>query len=84
MIFNYTHNHQLTTIVTMDNVPLQVVEEAKLLGTYITNDLKWDLNTKHIVKQSNSRMQLLRKAMWISTESWFGYTAFCILLVRLV
>ena len=45
----------------MDNVPLQVVEEAKLLGTHITNDLKWDLNTKHIVKKSNSRMQLLRK-----------------------
>ena len=61
MIFNYTKNHQFTTRVTMDNVPLQVVEEAKLLGTYITNDLKWDLNTKHIVKKSNSRMQLLRK-----------------------
>ena len=48
MIFNYTKNHQFTTRVTMDNVPLQVVEEAKLLGTHITNDLKWDLNTKHI------------------------------------
>ena len=61
MIFNYTNNHQFTTRVNMDNVPLQIVEKAKLLGTHITNDLKWDLNTKHIVKKSNSRMQLLRK-----------------------
>ena len=61
MIFNYTNNYQFTTRLTMDNMPLQVVEEAKLLGTHITNDLKWDLNTKHIVKKSNSRMQLLRK-----------------------
>ena len=61
MIFNYTNNYQFTTRVTMDNMPLQVVEEAKLLGTHITNDLKLDLNTRHIVKKSNSRMQLLRK-----------------------
>ena len=61
IIFNYTNNYQFTTRVTMDNMPLQVVEEAKLLGTHITNDLKWDLNTKHIVKKRNSRMQLLRK-----------------------
>ena len=61
MIFNYTKNHQFTTRVTMNNVTLQVVEDAKLLGTHITNDLKWDLNTKHIVKKSNARMQLLRK-----------------------
>ena len=61
MIFNYTNNHQFTTRVNMDNVSLDVVEETKLLGTYITSDLKWDLNTKNIVKKSNARMQLLRK-----------------------
>ena len=60
-IFNYTQTHQFSTRVTMDNVPLQLVEEATLLGTCITNDLKWDINTKHIVKKSNSIMQLLRK-----------------------
>ena len=61
MIFNYTNNHQFTTRVKMDNVSLDVVEETNLLGTYITNNLKWDLNTKHIVRKSNARMQLLRK-----------------------
>ena len=61
MIFNYTTNHQFTTRVTIDNVNIEVVPEAKLLGTHITNDLKWDVNTAHIVKKYNARMQLLRK-----------------------
>ena len=31
------------------------------MGTIISNDLTWDLNTEEIVKKANSRMQLLRK-----------------------
>ena len=41
--------------------PIEIVEKTKLLGTHITNDLTWDLNTSHIVKKANARMQLLRK-----------------------
>ena len=37
-------------------------EEAKLLGTYITNDLKWNKNTSEIVKKAYQRMQLLFRA----------------------
>ena len=61
MIFNYTTNHQFSTRVTLDKVNIEVVEETKLLGTHITNDLKWDVNTRNIIKKSNARMQLLRK-----------------------
>ena len=61
MIFNFTKNYQFTTRVSMDNVNLEVVNDAKLLGTHITNDIQWDLNTKHLVRKGNSRMQLLRK-----------------------
>ena len=35
--------------------------ETKLLGTYITSDLKWDLNTNNLVKKAYSRMEILRK-----------------------
>ena len=31
------------------------------MGTIISDDLKWDLNTLNIVKKANARMQLLRK-----------------------
>ena len=61
MIFNYTKNHQFTIRITMEDEQIEIVENTKLLGTHITNDLTWDLNTKHIVKKSNARIQLLRK-----------------------
>ena len=32
-----------------------------LLGTIITDDLKWEENTAHIVKKANARMELLRR-----------------------
>ena len=40
---------------------VEVVEDTKLLGTIISNDLKWDLNTDQLVKKANARMQLLHK-----------------------
>ena len=38
---------------------LNLVKKTKLLGTIITDDLKWDKNTIEIVKKSYQRMQLL-------------------------
>ena len=38
-------------------------EEKKLLGTIITNDLKWEANTSFLVRKANSRMQLLGKCV---------------------
>ena len=45
MIFNFTKNHQFTTRMIEDDVNIQVVQEFKLLGAWITTDLKWDRNT---------------------------------------
>ena len=45
-----------------DNVNIEVVPQIKLLGTLITSDLKWDINTQHLVKRAYGRMQLLHKA----------------------
>ena len=63
MIFNYTNNHQFTTRLSVNDQNIEVVESTKLLGTIISNDLKWDLNTNQIVKKANARMQLLHKAL---------------------
>ena len=52
MIFNNTKNYQFQTRLTMNGKPLPIVNEAKLLGTLITSDLKWDTSDlkdlKHI------------------------------------
>ena len=37
------------------------MNDTKLLGTIISNDLRWDKNTQNIVKKANKRMQILRK-----------------------
>ena len=62
MIFNYSKNNQFTTRLSLNNANIEVVDKIKLLGTTITNDLKWDENTDIIIKKANQRMQILRKA----------------------
>ena len=44
-----------------DNV-LPIINKTKLLGTIITDDLKWNANTDELVKKGNQRMLLLRKS----------------------
>ena len=41
---------------------IEIVEEAKLLGTIITSDLKWRRNTEELVKDANKRMRILHAA----------------------
>ena len=61
MIFNFTKNYQFSTRLELDGKILETVQEAKLLGTIVTSDLKWDENTNCIVRKANQRMELLRK-----------------------
>ena len=61
MIFNYTNNYQFTTRLNLNENNIEVLDSTKLLGTLISNDLKWDLNTKEIVIKANKSMQILRK-----------------------
>ena len=37
------------------------MSETRLLGTVLTNDLKWEKNTNDIVKRAYKRMEILRK-----------------------
>ena len=39
------------------------MDETKLLGTIVTNDLKWDKNTSHICKKAYARMEIIRKLL---------------------
>ena len=56
MIFNFTRNYQFSTRLELDGQILETVQEAKLLGTIVTSDLKWDENTNFIVRKANQRM----------------------------
>ena len=61
MIFNFNHDYQFTTNLQIDENKLELVEEKKLLGVIVSNDLTWEKNTRYIIKRANSRLELLRK-----------------------
>ena len=68
MIFNFSKDHKFTTDLKIDEDTLEIVDQAKLLGVIITNDLKWDKNTEYLIKKANSRMELLRKVAEFTTS----------------
>ena len=61
MIFNFNKNKQFSTRLVLNGKKIETVNEIKLLGTIITNNLKWDKNTKLLVKRAYSRMEILRQ-----------------------
>ena len=62
MIFNFSRDKKFSTDIKLRNNVIETVSETRLLGTIITDDLKWNRNTDSIVKETNKRMQLLHKA----------------------
>ena len=68
LIFNFSKKHQFTTSLSVNGVRLEAPKETKLLGTIVTNDLKWDRNTNELVKKASKRMQILFKAAKFTTS----------------
>ena len=56
IIFNFSRKNQFTTRLVVNEEPLEVVDEVRLLGTLITKDLKWSKNTREIVKKAYMRI----------------------------
>ena len=62
LVINFSKNHQFSTEIKLKGEVVETVNQAKLLGTIITNDLTWNKNTEFIVKETNKRMRLLHRA----------------------
>ena len=61
VIFNFTENYQFGTRLHLNEEIIEMLDSTRLLGTIISSDLRWDLNTMNIVKKANARMELVRK-----------------------
>ena len=48
------------SVLEINNTPLDYVTDAKILGIWIQNDLKWDKNIFEITKKANRRLYMLR------------------------
>ena len=57
----FTKKHQFSTRLALNGKTIDTVKEFTLLGTILTNDLKWNKNTKHLVRRAYARMELLLK-----------------------
>ena len=68
VIFNFSKQYQITTRLSVNDVELDVLKEAELLGTTITNNLKWDRNTEELDKKASKRMQLPFRASKFTTS----------------
>ena len=69
MIFNFSDKLKFTTRLKLKNENIEVINSTRLLGTILTDDLKWDLNTSNIIKKANARMQLLHKVANFGTPT---------------
>ena len=58
-----------TPNMTIDDVPLKFVKFAKILGIWFQDDLKWEKQTKEMLKKANSRLYMLRNL------KRFGFTS---------
>ena len=62
ILFNFTKNHQFSTKIYLGGEVIETVNEVKLLGTTISNDLTWNKNNSILVREGNARMQVLHKS----------------------
>ena len=60
MIFNPSKNHQFNTRLEIEGQVIEQVNEAKLLGVVIRDDLSWRSNTELITKKAYKRMIILK------------------------
>ena len=69
MIFDFSRNNQFTTNLNVKDENVEIIDEAKLLGTHITSDLTWNKNTDELVKNANKRMRLLHAASKLTSKT---------------
>ena len=57
MIFNFTRNHKFITRLNENGENIDVVNEIKLLGTIITDDLKYFKSHKESIHENAAAIQ---------------------------
>ena len=61
MVINFTNKYHFNTRISLEGVLLEELQECRLLGVEINNQLTWHKNTESIVQISNTRMMILHK-----------------------
>ena len=70
MLFNTSRKWDFPVEVAFeDGSPLDCVKEMKLVGVYITDNLKWQRNTDYICSKARRKLWLLRRMKGLSLST---------------
>ena len=61
MIFNFSKKYQFNMRIHLNENLVEQVNETKLLGCILTDDLTWHSNTRMLVKQAYKQIVILHK-----------------------
>ena len=61
MLFNPTMKFDFIPNLTVDNTDIETVDEMKLLGLTLRNDLSWKSNTKSMVKRAFKKLWAIQR-----------------------
>ena len=67
IVFSRSHD-KFSTRLNLENVHLDRVKMTKVLGVWLTEDLKWAKNTKEICIKAYSRVSMLTKLKYVGTK----------------
>ena len=56
MLFNTAKKRDFTPALAIDGDVIEPVEEMKLLGVILTNDLKWSKNSEYLIKRGYNKL----------------------------
>ena len=66
MILNFTKKYKFSTRIYMNNTLLEIVNETRILGLILSDDLSWRKNTDNLITKANARMIIVRKLVEFS------------------
>ena len=77
---SFTKSENTLEPVTIDNMNIEVVPSAKLLGVMISNDLKWNMHVEMIYRKVAARFYFLRqlKRAKVPTNDLLSFYTTCI------
>ena len=69
MVFNPSTSLNFTPHFLIEGKQIEVISEFKLLGLFISNDMKWKSNTMHMVQKASKRLWILRRLKNLGAQS---------------
>ena len=61
LCISFARSERSLSPILINNKPIEVVSNAKILGVSISKDLKWNIHIVEIVKKASSRLYFLRQ-----------------------